>query len=138
VDDETVHLVTEVAKVDSHRRQVFGWASVVQKNGETVTDLQGDEIDAEELEQAVYAFVAEWAGAGVGDMHEGDAVGKVIESAVFTEDKVAKLGLPDDLVGRWWYGVQIDDPDLFAKVMTGERAAFSIQGSGVRIPIEEA
>lgn len=138
VEHETVVLAEgEVAKVDSHHRQVFGWASVVQKNGETVTDLQGDEIDLAELEQAVYRFIAEWAGSGVGDMHQGDPIGKVVESMVFTEDKVAKLGLPDDLVGRWWYGVQIDDPEVWKMVLDGDRRAFSIQGTGVRIPIEE-
>ena len=43
-----------IAKLDEDKRQVFGWASVVTKNGQPVVDRQGDVIPVETLEEAAY------------------------------------------------------------------------------------
>lgn len=52
---------------------------------------------------------------------------------VFTEEKIEKLGLDPAAVPQgWWIGVQIDDPDVFAKVKDGTYSAFSIQGRAIR------
>src|SRR5262245_6417487 len=46
----------EFAKVDDEKQQVFGWASVVEINGEAVLDLQGDDISVDEVEQAAEPY----------------------------------------------------------------------------------
>lgn len=125
----------EIAKADVPAQNIFGWASVVAKGGEPVVDLQGDIIEPDELEKAVYDFVLDWRESG--DQHDGGPVrGRVIESMVFTDDKLAALGLAKgDLPTGWWLGVHVDDVDLFEKVRSGERPAFSIEGQAIREPV---
>lgn len=47
----------EFSKMDTDKRQVFGWASVVSKDGQPVEDLQGDTIEIDEIEKSAYSYV---------------------------------------------------------------------------------
>ena len=128
----------EITKADEPARNVFGWASVVIKaDGEVVTDHQGDVIEPDELEKAAYDYVLDWREAG--DSHDkGPVRGRVIESMVFTPEKAAALGIAKGTVPTgWWLGVHFDDADLFEKVRSGERPAFSIEGQAIRVPVED-
>jgi hypothetical protein len=122
-------LTVDVRKFDDDRRQVFGWASVVMKNGEPVVDLQGDIITVEALENASYDYMLKSRDAG--DMHLRKGIGRCIESIVFTEDKQRALGI--DLGGTvgWWVGMQIDDADVWKSIRSGSRPGFSIGGKAV-------
>lgn len=125
----------DIAKVDAPARQVFGWASVViEKDGGVVVDHQGDVIEPDELEKAVYDFMLDWRESG--DMHDGQpATGRAIESMVFTVEKQRALGIPEGTMPvGWWLGVQFADDESFNKVCSGERTAFSIEGQGFREP----
>jgi hypothetical protein len=115
----------EVKKVDKDKMQVFGWASVVNKGGEPVIDLQDEIIPIEELEPAVYEYVLNSRDGG--DMHEDMGVSKCIESMMFTTEKQKALGIDLGQEG-WWIGLQYHDPKLWKKVKAGERPAFSIGG----------
>ena len=121
-----------ISKVDESQNLVFGWANVsVGKDGEQLTDVHNDQIDIEDLEQAAYEFNLYFRDAGVN--HEGDAIGKVIESFVVTPEKLEKMDLPaDSLPIGWWFGVYIEDESTFEKVRKGELSMFSIQGIAVR------
>lgn len=129
----------EISKVDEDKRQVFGWASVVEKDGVPVVDLQGDFIPVEEMEKSAYSYVRKSRKAG--DMHQrvGDdprVVGEMIESFVVTNDKKAALGLPEETPTGWWVGLQIEDENLWADIKSGKRTGFSVHGTGRRTPFD--
>ena len=127
----------EIVKANEDKQQIFGWASVVEVNGEPVVDLQGDAITAEEMEKAGYEYVMKSRKGG--DMHLRDnwspiQKSEMIESFIVTEEKRDAMGLPDSVPTGWWVGFQVQDPEVWAKVKSGERTGFSIHGHGKRTP----
>lgn len=126
------HAIEKVLKFDTERQYVFGWASVaIAKDGSQIEDLQGDLIDVEDLEEAAYQYALQHRGTGV--MHQGEPVGQMIESLMITPAKLEAMGLPPDALPQaLWVGFHITDPDVFAKVKSGELPMFSIQGDAVR------
>jgi hypothetical protein len=133
----------EIAKVDDEQRQVFGWASVTEINGEPVVDLQNDYLETIELEKAAYDYVLHSRVGG--EMHDrvkkvADSpkqVGTLIESMVFTPEKIEKMGLPPSTPRGWWIGFQVGRDDLgsaaWEQVKKGKYTGFSIHGLGRRI-----
>jgi hypothetical protein len=126
----------EFSKLDTDKRQVFGWASIVELNGEPVVDLQGDYITPDEIEKAAYTYVQKSRKGG--DMHrrEGEEAfhaSEMIESFMVTPEKVEKLGLPPgSLPTGWWVGYQVHDDETWNLVKSGQRTGFSIHGRGKR------
>lgn len=126
----------EFSKFDTDKRQVFGWASVVEVNGEPVVDLQGDYISADEIEKAAYNYVVKSRKGG--DMHSRAGedplhVSDMIESFMVTPEKIAKMGLPEgSLPIGWWVGYQVNDDATWGLVKAGKRTGFSIHGKGKR------
>lgn len=139
VEEVDVEFGGTFSKFDDDKKQVFGWASVTKINGQPVVDRQGDYIDLGDLEDAAYAYVHKSRVGG--DMHkrtqslQGDSAHKVsdmIESMVFTPDKIAKMGLPADFPQGWWVGYQVHDPETWDLVKKRGRTGFSIHGKGIR------
>lgn len=126
---EKIGMRISIEKVDEDRRQMFGWASVIEKDGVPIEDHQGDVIDEGELEPAAYDFVVKSREGD--DMHVGAPVSHLIESMVFTKEKQAALGIDLGKVG-WWTGWQVDDPGVWAAHKRGERNELSIGGSAIR------
>lgn len=127
----------QISKVDAAKQHVFGWASIVNKaDGTQVIDHQGDVIEPEDLESAAYNFMLESRASG--QDHDGEpATGEVIESMVMTKEKAQAMGIPDGIVPTgWWLGVHIPEAEAFAKVRSGERAFFSVEGTAIREPID--
>lgn len=129
----------EFAKADADKQQIFGWASVVEVDGQPVVDLQGDYISAEEMEKAGYEYVMKSRKGG--DMHLRDEwqpvqKSEMIESFIVTPEKRDAMGLPDSVPSGWWVGFQVRDPDVWSKVKSGERTGFSIHGHGRRAPLD--
>lgn len=120
-----------ITKVDEDQRLVFGWASVIEENGNPIVDQQGDIISERELENAFYGFAKDARIAG--EMHDRIGVGDLVECVVFSKDKQAALGIDLGKVGAW-VGFRLE-PDVFAKVKSGEYGAFSIGGRGARTSI---
>lgn len=131
-----------IQKIDEHQRLVFGYANVsVAKGDHLITDLQGDRIAPEELEKGAYDFVLFAREAD--EMHEGGAIGHLVESMVFVPDKLQALAT-DPATGkldeeglavlkrlfppRWWVGFKVE-PSAFSKVLSGEYTMFSIAGT---------
>ena len=138
-DDTEIDVVWEgeFAKADADKQQVFGWASVVEVDGEPVVDLQGDYISADEMEKAGYSYVMKSRKGG--DMHlrnnwEPIQKSEMIESFIVTEDKRAAMGLPDSVPTGWWVGFQVQDQQVWADIKDGKRTGFSIHGHGKRSP----
>jgi hypothetical protein len=123
-----------ITKMDAAQRLVFGWAMISKTAaGVLVTDLQGDQIEPEDLEKAAYEFVLNKRAAG--EMHTGNAQGQLVESIVFTPEKMAKMGIPEGVLpSAHWVGFLLT-PELFKKVQNGTRMMFSIQGDAERVPV---
>ena len=115
---------------------VFGWANVtLQEDGTTPFDWQGDIIDTAVLESAAYNFVLSHGLAN--QEHEwGTECGWLVESMMFTKEKMDALGIPEGTIPEGWFvGFYIPDPDVYAKVKSGEYNMFSIEGCARRIPL---
>ena len=121
----TLQCTFNLTKSDEEERLVFGWASVAQRtDGETVVDWQDDIVDISELEQAAYDFVQFYREGS--EMHErgGFDVAVVVESMVFTPEKMALLNIPEGTIPcGWWVGFRVKD---------GTYRMFSIEGQAVR------
>lgn len=134
-----------IAKADPKRKMVFGFFSVNKVGNELVEDLQGDLIETEELEKAAYDYVLNARVQGEGHTREG--VGRLVESAVLTYEKqqaiqkcLADQGITAtiDLGCEGWFGgFKVDDDSVWKAIEKGEYPAFSIGGSGKRIPVKE-
>lgn len=122
----------EIRKLDEPQRLVFGVLSkIVHEDGSPVVDSQGDIIPIDELEKAAYEHVI--ASRKADQMHDGVAVGELVESFVSTPEKRAAQGVAkaDDQSVYWWVGYRVT-PEAFAKVKAGELRAFSIGGTAIR------
>lgn len=130
----------KAADGEPEQQIVFGWFSVVEANGKAVVDKEGDVIPPEEIERAGYRFVLHARLAS--DSHQRIGVGHLIESCVFTAEKQAVMVQSLKALGinatidlgavAWWGGFKVDDPEVWAAIKSGEYAAFSIGGVGMR------
>jgi hypothetical protein len=127
----------EISKFYDDEQLVFGWASVARDaTGTRPLDWQGDLIDAEDLEKAVYLFNLDYRETN--EMHAGPSKGSLVESVMFTKEKMRAMGIPEGIVPEgWWVGFKIDDRETYTKVKQGIYKMFSIEGSGQRIPVPE-
>lgn len=127
----------KICKSDEEKQYVFGWASIsIRADGKQLVDWQNDMIDPEDLEEAAYRFVHVYREGG--EMHERGGVAELIESIVFTPEKLIALGLKEDsLPTGWWIGFHVTDASVWEKVKDGTYSMFSIEGKAVRVPVEE-
>lgn len=127
----------QIKKSDDEKMQAFGWASVaLAESGEVLEDWQHDIIEPEELEQAAYKFVNLYREGG--EMHERGGVAYLIESVVFTEEKMMAMGIPEGVLPvGWWIGFQVTDADVWEKVKNGTYSMFSIEGEAQRIEVKD-
>lgn len=121
-----------IVKIDDDNHLVFGWANVsIRASGEVVVDSHDDVIDPDTLEAAAYLFTLSFRDTGV--MHQGESVGKLVESFFVNPDKLTKMGLPSDaLATGWWVGFHIENDEVWNLVKNGTYSMFSIQGTAVR------
>ena len=119
----------QILKADEEQRLVYGWASVVTEKGEPVIDRQGDIIEPDTLVKAVNNFM-EHIRVGK-EMHKGDQIGAVIHSMPITKEIGESLGIQSDREG-WVVAFKVYDDDVWARVKSGELAAFSIGGRAIK------
>lgn len=120
----------DVKKFYDDEQLVFGWASVSKDaKGNIPLDWHGDFIDAEELEKAVYEFNLNFRESN--EMHQPNTTnGKLVESIIFTKEKIQSMGIPSGTVPEgWWVGFKLDNREVYHKVKTGIYKMFSIEGS---------
>lgn len=119
-------LTGKVVKRDDDKFLVFGFASVAD-----VEDSQGDVISIEELEKGAYKFMLH-DGMGA-EMHRVYDVADVVESIVFTKEKLKLLGLAEDaLPPAWWIGMKVRNAETWQKIKNGDYKSFSIGGRAIR------
>lgn len=130
------NMVCEITKSDDERRMVYGFANVIEKDGEPVVDLQGDVISEDELVKAAHEFMRSYRDGH--EMHEGITKGEIVESIVLTKDVQRALGIDKSLnVVGWFIGYHVHDDATWKEVKKGKLRAFSIGGFASRHPIEE-
>lgn len=121
-------ITAKIAKADEHL--VFGWASMsANADGQPIVDDAGDIIPIDELEHAAYNFVLESRQGG--EMHESIGGATLIESVVFTKEKLELLNV-DNLPYGWWVGFKITDENLWQKIKSGAYPMMSIGGRATR------
>lgn len=127
----------KIMKSDDDKMLAFGWANVSMRiNGELIEDWQSDIIEPEELENAAYNYVLFYREGG--EMHERGGAAILIESVVFTEEKMAAMGIPaGTLPVGWWIGFKVTDEEVWQKVKDGTYPMFSIEGEAERIEVED-
>lgn len=135
--EEAVEVSTdmEVAKFKEAEQLVFGWASIaLTAKGIPAFDWEGDIMSPQVLEKAVYDFVLKYRVTG--EMHEGGTKGSLVESVIFTKEKMAAMKIPEGIVPEgWWVGFHIPDAEVFGKVKSGVYKMFSIQGKIKRLKV---
>ncbi len=127
----------KIAKSDDDKRLAFGWANVaIRADGEEIEDWQEDIIEPEELENAAYQYVLLYREGG--EMHERGGAAVLVESVVFTEEKMQAMGIPaGTLPIGWWIGFKVTDEDVWEKVKDGTYPMFSIEGEAERVEVED-
>lgn len=127
----------KIAKSNDDRMLAFGWANVsIRSDGEVIEDWQEDIVEPEELENAAYNFVELYREGG--EMHERGGAAVLIESVVFTEEKLKAMGIPDGTLPiGWWIGFKVTDEGVWEKVKDGTYSMFSIEGEAQREEVEE-
>lgn len=127
----------KIAKSDDDKHLAFGWANVtIRADGEEIEDWQEDIIEPEELENAAYQYVLLYREGG--EMHERGGAAVLVESVVFTEEKMQAMGIPaGTLPIGWWIGFKVTDEDVWEKVKDGTYPMFSIEGEAERVEVED-
>ena len=129
-----------ITKVADEQQIVLGWANVsMTEDGIPIEDYQHDMIEPEELERAAYEYVLKFRDTGEGHNPKLRKKGKLVESVVFTKEKLEVMGIPEGTIPLgWWIGFKIEDKSTWDKVKKGEYTMFSIEGTGERESIEKA
>lgn len=108
----------------------------IRADGEEIEDWQEDIIEPEELENAAYQYVLLYREGG--EMHERGGAAVLVESVVFTEEKIQAMGIPaGTLPIGWWIGFKVTDEDVWEKVKDGTYPMFSIEGEAERVEVED-
>ena len=90
-----------------------------------------------ELEAAVYDFVQFYREGSEMHVRGGFDIAVLVESMVFTADKMAVLNIPaGTLPYGWWVGFRVIDDDVWEKVKDGTYRMFSIEGQAIRDKVE--
>lgn len=135
MSEEAKKNLSHISKLDENKHLAFGWANVsIRSTGEVIEDWQNDIVEPEELERAAYKFVELYREGG--EMHERGGVAVLVESMMFTEEKMAALGIPaGTLPVGWWIGFKVTDDEVWEKVKSGEYPMFSIEGQAQRVEV---
>lgn len=139
IQNENTEQSFQIAKADEDKRLVFGWALVAERtDGEQIIDHQGDIVDPDELEKGAYEYVLKFRDAGEEHIGTLRKKAKMVESCVFTPEKMKAIGIPEGTIPvGWWIGFYVDDDDTWEKIKDGTYSMFSIEGKAVREPVNE-
>jgi hypothetical protein len=132
------HFIAKVKKGKTETEERFVIGGVLEPNdgvdGPLNPDSDGDIYSAEDIRKTAHG----WAMKGFvpGIHHLSVAKGKIstVESYIAPQDLT--IGKTTFRKGTWIMAAKIIDDDLWAKVKKGELAAWSIEGLGLRTPVE--
>lgn len=120
----------QVDNTAEEQHLIFGWANVtVNSDGSLPFDWEGDIIPTSVLEDGAYNYVLNFGTAGQRHLPDTEC-GYLVESMMFTKEKMSALGIPDGAVNEgWWIGFYVPSTEIFQKVKDKTYNMFSIQGS---------
>lgn len=126
-----------ITKADEDKRLVFGWALVsADKDGNKLIDHQGDMVDPDDLEEGAYEYVLNFRDAGEEHIGTLRKKARMVESCVFTPEKMRAIGIPEGTIPvGWWIGFYVDDDTTWERIKSGKYKMFSIEGKAVREPV---
>lgn len=129
-----------ITKADEDKRLVFGWALVsADKDGNKLIDRQGDMVEPDDLEDGAYEYVLNFRDAGEEHIGTLRKKARMVESCVFTPEKMKAIGIPEGTIPvGWWIGFYVDDDTTWERIKSGKYKMFSIEGKAVREPIEDS
>lgn len=138
---------------DAALHRVYGWLYVCETaDGQRVVDHSGEWMTPEELSLAAERFMlgsramsadhardcpaCGWTGDAPAAGPEGLCpscgepvrvvqFGTLIECVCFTRERAAAMGITCPMPVGIWVGFRVDDPAVWARVQSGELAAFS-------------
>ena len=119
------------------------FSDIIQKSGEPDKNapsgvIKGRVAITKSDDDKMLAFG--WANVSLtvdGEMHERGGAAVLIESVVFTEEKMKAIGIPEGtLPVGWWIGFKVLDEDVWEKVKNGEYPMFSIEGEAERVEVD--
>lgn len=125
----------EVSKSLPEQHLVFGWANIsLTEEGDVPFEWHNDIIAPRILEKAAYNYVLNFR--TMGEMHVGGVQGMLVESCMFTKEKMAAMGIPEGIVPQgWWVGFYIPDDEVCARIKDGTYRMFSIHGKIKRLKV---
>ena len=128
-----------ITKADDEKRLVFGWALVsARSDGEKIIDSQGDIVEQDDLEEGAYEYVLNFRDAGEEHIGSMRKKARMVESVVFTEEKMRAMGIPPGTIPvGWWIGFYVDDDTTWERIKDGTYKMFSIEGKAMREPVKE-
>lgn len=120
---------------------IFGWAYVREtKEGKQVVDYSDEFIKAEnfgDLELATYAYNLAYRQAD--RQHDLKPKGYLVESLVFTKEKMEKMGIPEGIVPEAvWMGFYFPDDKDYEEIKQMTHPMFSLYGSVTKEFVEDS
>lgn len=142
IDEETIiKLEPETMVKNNSNNCIFGWAYLaVDKDGVQQIDHSGElvkEADFEDMELAVYAYNLAFREADM--QHDCIAKGYLVESMVFTKEKIKAMGIPDGILPKAavWLGFHFPDDNDYNEICKMSKPMFSLYGKATKEVIEE-
>lgn len=133
VNDDNFDIEFVVKNFEDEDNCVFGWAYIAKnEDGSQQYDHSGEFVDdMNDLEIATYAFNLAFRESGF--MHVGKAKGYLIESFIFTKEKMEKLGIPEGILPQGvWLGFVFPDDEDYQTIKRMKNPMFSIQGTAIK------
>jgi len=118
---------------------IFGWAYAREKiDGTQVVDHSGEFVKSEnfeDLELATYAYNLAYRQAD--NQHDCIAKGYLVESMVFSKEKMAKMKIPEGIVPESvWMGFYFPDDADYEAIKKMKHPMFSFYGSVTKEIVE--
>lgn len=131
--DQRFAYVAKGAEDAADHGYVTGFAIVCKTRNaagelEEYFDLQDEHVPEAVAEAAAIEFLK--AGGDGKIMHEGDVVGRIVESIFISAEKFAGLGLPPPPMTGWVVSFAPASAEVKKRFTSGELTGFSIGGEG--------
>lgn len=130
--NQAVRVSVAKAAEAEDQRLIIAWASVIERDGREVVDRQGDIIGRAELEAAAEEFAR--GPRTLKLAHDGDPIGEIVQSLVWSPETAAAVGVEWNGVTGWLVVARVTDDEAWRAVKSGELRALSIGGVGRRVP----
>lgn len=106
------------------------------KGGDFDPDKQGDVYSADDIEQTAWGWAMKGFKLGVHHLREAGSEMSVVESHIVRSERGETIEGVHFAKGTWVLGAKVNSDELWKKVKDGELKAWSIEGIGVRLPLE--